>query len=43
MRARLMIFCGKLTESGFQATETNLAEFIKARGNTKPHLMELLG
>jgi hypothetical protein len=27
----------RLTESGFQASESNLAEFIKMRGNTKPH------
>jgi predicted PolB exonuclease-like 3'-5' exonuclease len=36
------LFCGRLTESGFQASEANLAEFIKARGNTKPHLAELV-
>jgi predicted PolB exonuclease-like 3'-5' exonuclease len=36
------LFCGKLTEAGFQASETNLAEFIKTRGNTKPHLAELI-
>jgi predicted PolB exonuclease-like 3'-5' exonuclease len=36
------LFCGKLTESGFRASENNLAEFIKLRGNTKPHLTELV-
>ena len=33
---------GKLTEAGFQASEMNLAEFIKTRGNTKPHLADLV-
>jgi predicted PolB exonuclease-like 3'-5' exonuclease len=36
------LFCGRLTESGFQMSEANLAEFIKARGSTKPHLAELV-
>jgi predicted PolB exonuclease-like 3'-5' exonuclease len=36
------LFCGRLTESGFQVSETNLAEFTKVRGNTKPHLTELV-
>ena len=36
------LFCGRLTETGFKASEMNLAEFIKARGNTKPHLAELV-
>jgi 3'-5' exonuclease len=36
------LFYGKLTEAGFQASETKLVEFIKARGNTKPHLAELV-
>jgi 3'-5' exonuclease len=36
------LFCGKLTDAGFQASEMNLAEFIKARGNTKPHLAGLI-
>jgi predicted PolB exonuclease-like 3'-5' exonuclease len=39
---RLELFCGKLTESRFQASEANLAEFIKLRGNTKPHLADLI-
>jgi predicted PolB exonuclease-like 3'-5' exonuclease len=29
---------GKLTDASFQASEANLAEFIKARSNDKPHL-----
>jgi predicted PolB exonuclease-like 3'-5' exonuclease len=37
------LFCGKLTELAFQASEANLAEFIKARGNTKPRLTDLVG
>jgi 3'-5' exonuclease len=36
------LFRGNLTEAMFQASETNLAEFIKARGNTKPHLADLV-
>jgi hypothetical protein len=36
------LFCGKLTDAAFQASETNLVEFIKARGNTKPHLTDLV-
>ena len=32
------LFRGKLTDSAFQASEANLAEFIKARSDTKPHL-----
>ena len=39
---RYELFRGRLSEAAFQASETNLAEFIKARGNTKPHLVELL-
>jgi 3'-5' exonuclease len=36
------LFPGKLTEVGFQTSEVNLAEFIKARENTKPHLADLV-
>jgi 3'-5' exonuclease len=36
------LFRGKLTEATFQASEMNLAEFIKARGNTKLHLADLV-
>jgi 3'-5' exonuclease len=36
------LFRGKLTDAGFQASEMNLTEFIKARGNTKPHLADLV-
>jgi len=36
------LFRGQLTEAGFQASEVNLAEFIKARGNAKPHLANLV-
>lgn len=34
------LFCGRLTEAGFQASEVVLAEFIKLRGNKKPHLVD---
>jgi 3'-5' exonuclease len=36
------LFRGKLTEAGFHASENGLADFIKARGNTKPHLADLV-
>jgi 3'-5' exonuclease len=36
------LFRGKLTEVGFQTSEVNLAEFFKARENTKPHLADLV-
>jgi 3'-5' exonuclease len=32
------LFRGKLTDAGFQASENDLTEFIKTRGNAKPHL-----
>jgi hypothetical protein len=32
---------GRLTDAEFQASEINLVDFIKARGNTKPHLADL--
>jgi predicted PolB exonuclease-like 3'-5' exonuclease len=36
------LFRGQLTHMGFQASEANLAEFIKARENTKPYLGDLV-
>jgi len=38
---RYELFRGRLSAAGFQASETSLAAFIKARGNTKPHLIDL--
>jgi 3'-5' exonuclease len=38
---RYELFRGKLPDIAFQASEANLSEFIKARSNTKPHLVEL--
>ena len=35
---RYELFRGQLSDAGFQASETDLINFIKARGNTKPHL-----
>ena len=35
---RYELFRGRLTESEHEASERNLAEYIKARSNTKPHL-----
>ena len=39
---RYELFRGRLTDAGFQASEANLVEFMKARGNTKPYLVDLL-
>jgi 3'-5' exonuclease len=36
------LFRGRLSASDFAASEANLADFIKARGNTKPHLADLM-
>jgi predicted PolB exonuclease-like 3'-5' exonuclease len=36
------LFRGNLTHAGLEASEAILAEFIKARINTKPHLGELI-
>jgi predicted PolB exonuclease-like 3'-5' exonuclease len=36
------LFRGRLCVSDFAASETNLVDFIKARGNTKPHLADLM-
>jgi predicted PolB exonuclease-like 3'-5' exonuclease len=38
---RYELFRGKLSDGVFQASENNLCEFIRTRGNTKPHLLEL--
>ncbi len=39
---RYELFRGRLSELGFQTSERCLIDFIKARGNTKPHLAELM-
>jgi 3'-5' exonuclease len=39
---RYELFRGRLPVASFHASELNLIEFIKARGNTKPHLAELM-
>jgi 3'-5' exonuclease len=39
---RYELFRGRLRVGEFQASEASLIEFIKARGNTKPHLAELM-
>jgi predicted PolB exonuclease-like 3'-5' exonuclease len=36
------LFRGKLTNEAFEASEANLAEFIKARADSKPHLASLV-
>ena len=36
------LFRGRLSASDFTASEANLVDFIKARGNTKPYLAELM-
>ena len=35
---RYELFRGRLSAAEFQASEVNLAEYVKARGNTKPYL-----
>jgi hypothetical protein len=42
IKLRYELFRGRLSEAAFRASETNLADFIKPRGNTNPHLAELL-
>lgn len=37
------LFRGKLTNVAYDASESNLSEFIRVRSNTKPHLVELGG
>jgi 3'-5' exonuclease len=32
------LFRGRLSPTEFQASEANLVEFVRVRGNTKPHL-----
>jgi predicted PolB exonuclease-like 3'-5' exonuclease len=39
---RYELFRGRLSAPGFEASEANLIEFIKTRGNTKPHLSHLM-
>jgi 3'-5' exonuclease len=39
---RYELFRGRLSDAEFQASEASLVDFIKARGNTKPHLTDLL-
>src|SRR5215831_11503857 len=38
---RYELFRGRLSEGEFQASEAALIEYIKAHGNTKPHLAPL--
>jgi predicted PolB exonuclease-like 3'-5' exonuclease len=39
---RYELFRGRLSEPEFQSSEAYLVEFVKARGNTKPHLSGLM-
>jgi predicted PolB exonuclease-like 3'-5' exonuclease len=39
---RYGLFRGRLSEPEFQGSEANLVTFVKARGNTKPHLSGLM-
>jgi predicted PolB exonuclease-like 3'-5' exonuclease len=39
---RYELFRGRLSETEHQASETNLIEYVQARGNTKPHLAGLM-
>ena len=36
------LFHGRLSDAEFQGSEAYLADFVKARGNTKPHLACLM-
>jgi predicted PolB exonuclease-like 3'-5' exonuclease len=39
---RYELFRGRLTTAAFESSKTNLAEFIRSRGNAKPHLVDLI-
>jgi predicted PolB exonuclease-like 3'-5' exonuclease len=39
---RYELFRGRLSAPEFEANEANLIDFIKARGDTKPHLADLM-
>jgi predicted PolB exonuclease-like 3'-5' exonuclease len=39
---RYELFRGRLSDAEFQASEANLIDFIKVRGNTKPHLTDVM-
>jgi 3'-5' exonuclease len=39
---RYELFRGRLSDTEFQGSEAALFDFIKARGNTKPHLFDLI-
>ncbi|MGO9473764.1 MAG: 3'-5' exonuclease [Rhodomicrobium sp.] len=39
---RFELFRGRLSQSEYEASERGLAEFIKARGDTKAHLLEMI-
>jgi predicted PolB exonuclease-like 3'-5' exonuclease len=39
---RYELFRGRLSDAEFRTSEERLAEFVRARGNTKPHLTALM-
>jgi 3'-5' exonuclease len=39
---RYELFRGRLSDTEFQSSEGALLDFVKARGNTKPHLFDLI-
>jgi predicted PolB exonuclease-like 3'-5' exonuclease len=39
---RYELFRGRLSDTEFRASEARLVDFIKARGNTRPHLADLM-
>ena len=39
---RYELFRARLSDAPFQQSEANLADFVKARGSTKPHLACLM-
>jgi predicted PolB exonuclease-like 3'-5' exonuclease len=39
---RYELFRGRLPQADFEASEAELTHFIRGRGNTKPHLADLM-
>jgi hypothetical protein len=42
MWLRYELFRGRLSNAEFHGSEARLVEFVKARGNTKPHLAGMM-
>ena len=39
---RYELFCGRLSNADFEASEAGLVDFIRAHGNTKPYPTDLM-